>query len=96
MSNTLEQFTDLDVTHAYNALVKHFANHPKLEEIKQEFLDVYAPMLEQDCGISFTGNDSCADHGVEDCGWCGWDRRCHCGNRRVWWEYDYSLEAVAW
>jgi hypothetical protein len=45
--------------------------------------------------VDFEGNTYCAD-GTDDetppcLGWNGTDRRCHCGNRRVYWHYEGSF-----
>lgn len=45
-----------------------------------------------DLGTGFIEID---DANCEDCsGWDGLERRCDCGNRRVYWSFDYGV-AVA-
>jgi hypothetical protein len=40
--------------------------------------------------FTFIGDDMCND-GTGDCLWDGMSRRCACGNRRVYWCFDYNI-----
>ena len=62
-----------------------------LKDDGKEALDKFVKDEESDIrkGVifGFEGETYCED----DCGWDGLSHRCNCGNRRVYWTYDYGM-----